>query len=87
MPFEWDEDKAELNLMKHNVSFERAACVFDDPLVMFFEDPYEWEKRFRAIGNVDGDVYFVVFSKSGDRTRIISARKASRDEYRTYRLF
>jgi uncharacterized protein len=37
-PFEWDEDKAQRNLIKHGVSFEEAATVFEDLNVVTFED-------------------------------------------------
>jgi uncharacterized DUF497 family protein len=39
MGVEWDEDKARANLAKHEVSFEEAQTVFDDPLYVDFYDP------------------------------------------------
>ena len=39
MEFEWDENKAEINLKKHRISFHEAATVFDDPLAITFNDP------------------------------------------------
>ncbi|MHC5615547.1 MAG: BrnT family toxin [Nostoc sp.] len=39
MKFEWDENKAAINLLKHQVSFEEAKTVFDDPLYVDFYDP------------------------------------------------
>jgi hypothetical protein len=38
MDFAWDPDKAASNLQKHNVSFEEAQSVFDDPLAANFQD-------------------------------------------------
>ncbi|MEH1859809.1 MAG: BrnT family toxin [Nostoc sp.] len=39
MVFDWDEEKARSNLAKHNVSFDEATSVFDDPLFLTFADP------------------------------------------------
>ena len=39
MGYEWDQEKAASNLEKHEVSFEEAATVFDDPLYIDFYDP------------------------------------------------
>ncbi len=39
MLFEWDEEKAKSNLAKHNISFDEATSVFDDPLFLTFADP------------------------------------------------
>ena len=51
MTFEWDLKKAESNLTKHQVSFEEAMTVFDDPGYLFFEDPADHgEERFIAVG-------------------------------------
>ena len=38
MQFEWDREKAEINLKKHGVSFEEAKTVFGDPLARIFDD-------------------------------------------------
>ena len=84
--FEWDEDKARSNLAKHEVSFEAAASVFDD--VFAFErfdlesDPAE--NRYAITGLVHEVVLTVVYSERGDRTRIISARKATKREETEY---
>lgn len=40
MKFEWDNEKAQKNLKKHDVSFNQAQTVFDDPLAYIFND--EW---------------------------------------------
>ena len=39
MEFEWNDTKAETNLAKHDVSFQKAASVFDDTLSITFPDP------------------------------------------------
>ena len=37
--FEWDDDKARANQIKHGISFDEASTVFDDPLARIFDDP------------------------------------------------
>ncbi|WP_338108801.1 BrnT family toxin [Fischerella thermalis] len=52
MQFEWNDDKAASNLSKHEVSFEEAKTVFDDPLYVDFYDPdhSEDEERYLIVG-------------------------------------
>jgi uncharacterized protein len=87
--FEWDSRKAELNRRKHGVRFEVATHIFEDPNVLDIEEGNDHgEIRFRAIGEVLGRVFFVSytsFEEDGQQViRIISARKASKGEYRAY---
>ena len=85
MKFEWDEYKNEINKKKHQISFETAAYVFDDPeyIEMFdFEHSIE-EDRYIAIGQV-GEILFVVFTERKDAIRLISARLATEAERRLY---
>jgi len=84
--FEWDDAKAEANRRKHKINFRAASRVFDDPLVLIEQDLAEdyGEDRFLAIGRVEGLLMTVAFTERGERVRIISARKASNDEKRTY---
>jgi len=84
--FEWDAAKAESNLEKHGVSFEAAGRVFDD--VFAFErcdfDSELGEVRYVITGLVDDVVLTVVYSERGERTRIISARRATKHEQTEY---
>ncbi|MCM1160175.1 MAG: BrnT family toxin [Roseburia sp.] len=85
MKFEWDENKNIINKEKHNISFETAVYVFDDPyyIEMFdFEHSVD-EDRYIAIGKV-GDVLFVVFTERKDAIRLISARLATEAERGLY---
>jgi uncharacterized protein len=82
--FEWDDDKAAFNLRKHAVSFEEASTVFADPCYLLLADAADPE-RFLALG-LSGllRMLIVVHVERGPRVRIISARKATRREERTY---
>ncbi|HUY36744.1 MAG TPA: BrnT family toxin [Pirellulales bacterium] len=83
MEFEWDPDKAAGNLAKHSVSFHEAATVFGDPLAVTYFDPDHSgeEDRFLTFGHSSaGHVLVVSHTDRGDRTRIITARRATRKE-------
>jgi len=84
--FEWDDDKAASNLLKHGVSFEQARRVFEDPFALAFEDDRSiyGESRFVQIGAVQNRLLTVVYVERGDVIRIISARRAEPQERRWY---
>jgi uncharacterized DUF497 family protein len=81
--FEWDPEKAEANVRKHQVSFHEAATVLEDPLSTTFPDVAhsDEEERFLTIGvSADGRVLVVAHTERDDTLRIISARLATRRE-------
>ena len=85
--FEWDEGKAWRNVEKRGVSFEEATTVFGDPRSWTIDDPLhsEDEVRFVTMGEtVKREIVVVVHTERGDSIRIITARKATRRERRTY---
>jgi uncharacterized protein len=85
--FEWDPKKAEANLSKHGVSFREAVTAFGDPLSMNMADPAhsEGEERFIVLGMSDRYRLLVVsYTERPPRTRIISARLATRHERKQY---
>ncbi len=86
LEFEWDEEKARVNLAKHRVSFLTAAEIFANQIMERIDDRDEYDEiRFVALGRVDTEVYRVVFTWRGEcLIRIISAQKASRDEKEIY---
>ncbi|HSW04957.1 BrnT family toxin [Aquabacterium sp.] len=83
---EFDPSKAQSNLRKHRVSFAHAEQALRDPLAVTIEDPdSETEQRFITLGmDALGRILVVVHTPRGDRTRLISARKASRGEAEQY---
>ena len=87
MKFEWNPNKAESNYEKHDVSFEEAATVFNDLLSVTFPDPDHSvdESRYVIIGvSRFGQLLIVSHTDRGETIRIISARKATRQERRFY---
>ena len=77
--------KAMLNEMKHGVTFQDAALVFEDEYKITRRDKghSQTEQRWQTIGMVD-DVLFVVHTERGEKTRLISAREADEEERRDY---
>ena len=87
MQFEWNPNKAVINIKKHNVSFSEAATVFNDPLAMTFDDPAHSvnEQRFITIGYSNRNQLIVLsHTDRNQKIRIISARKATPKERRFY---
>lgn len=86
MRFQYDPAKAAANLRKHGVSFADAEGVLEDPLALTVEDPdAEGERRFITIGmGSAGELLVVVYTERHDAWRIISARRATRRERRSY---
>jgi uncharacterized protein len=84
--FEWDDDKAARNHVKHGVTFETATFAFDDPHSLDdVEDSANYgEQRLKLTAMVDDRLLVVVYIIRGRRTRIITAREANRHERRDY---
>ncbi len=83
---EFDPAKARSNIRKHGVSFAHAEQALRDELAVTAEDPDAvGEQRFITLGmDALGRVLVVVHTQRGERTRMISARKASRGESEQY---
>lgn len=87
MHFEWDHGKAETNAAKHGVSFEEALTCFYDPKQVAFYDPEHSgdEDRELLIGHsTQARLLIVSYTLRGQTIRLISARKATRLEAKTY---
>ncbi len=90
MRFEWDDEKNRRNLAKHKVSFETAILVFDDPFALSIQDRVvDGEERWRTSGLIGGVVVLIVAhtwkdSNGDEAIRLISARKATREERQAY---
>jgi len=83
----WDTDKAAKNLRKHQVSFDEAATVFDDPMFITFvdEEHSSDEERYITIGLSNrGRLLVIAHTDREGQIRVISARKATRREGKFY---
>lgn len=85
MEFTWDPAKATTNARKHGVSFTEAVTVFADPLALIVEDQRHAERSILIGQSTRQRVLFTVYIEiAEDKVRIISARRATRRERRTY---
>jgi uncharacterized DUF497 family protein len=96
MRYEWDEQKNRLNQKKHRISFEMAALVFEDDCCLVRPDRVDetGEQRWHAIGAArlgsDAAVVLLVVHAYREEidgeeiTRIISARRANKDDFQRY---
>jgi uncharacterized DUF497 family protein len=84
--FEWDENKAEGNIKKHGVTFDEAAEVFFDPFHQTGDASVdENEERDFIIGYTFSQRFLLaVYTERENKTRIISARPATRAERKVY---
>ena len=88
--FDWDKNKAKINLVKHKVSFEEAQSVFDDDNARLIFDPdhSENEDRFILLGlSCSLKILTVVhcYKDEDNIIRLISARKATKSEIKNYK--
>ena len=92
MKFEWDRKKESINIKKHGVNFEQASYVFADPfaLTQYDEEHSEKEERWVLLGKSLNQTILLVIHTFRDKegkefVRIISARKATKKEEKTYK--
>lgn len=91
MKFEWDKNKEAINIQKHGITFEQASYIFSDPFALSKWDGKhsEDEDRWILLGKSLNDTILVVVHTYRERdgiefVRIISARKATKNEKQTY---
>jgi len=87
--FEWNRKKALLNVRKHGIAFEEASTIFGDSLSLTIPDTFHsiGEDRFITIGtSAKGRILVVMHTDQHDVIRIISARKAAKNERNQYEL-
>ena len=90
--FEWDENKAKENFKKHEIGFEEAKTIFNDPFLVNFPDEEHSENEERLISIGTSSTSKVLLAVHTEREqdeenviiRIISCRKATASERRTY---
>ena len=85
MEFEWDEDKRQINLIKHKIDFEDARRIFDGRPALVIPGRFVLEERTLTIAELDDRFVAVVWTKRGEKIRIISARRTRDAEERAHR--
>ena len=85
MKFEWDDTKRKSNIKKHGIDFIDAPIIFDGYTLTIVDDRYDYnEERFVTFGILGGRVVSVVHTETEDLIRIISIRKATKNEEKGY---
>jgi uncharacterized DUF497 family protein len=85
MDYEWDEAKRLSNAAKHGIDFVAAVKIFDDWFIESEDNRRSYgERRYRAVGRLDDQVIQVAYTWRNERRRIISARRAGRNDRRAY---
>ncbi len=84
MKFEWDNNKEANNIKKHGISFIVAAQLFFKPHYEKRSDQNN-EERYLAVGELEGRVLAVVYTRREEKYRIISARRANKHEEAAYK--
>lgn len=87
LSFEWDPEKAKANLKKHDVSFEEASTIFEDPqFISFLDEEHSAEEdRYITIGLSNKiQLLMAAHTERNKRIRMISARKVTKDEEKFY---
>ncbi len=91
MKFEWDPKKEKINIQKHGITFEQASYVFADPYALnkYDDEHSKREDRWLLLGKSINEVILVVVHTFKDQdgievVRIVSARKATKNEIKEY---
>ncbi len=86
MEFEYDPSKSASNQEKHGIDFDAAQALWADPRLIEAPALVADEPRFLAIGKIDGKHWTAVFARRDHRSRIISVRRARREEVEHYEI-
>jgi hypothetical protein len=86
MEFEWDDKKSRENRIKHGVSFEQAVAIWDSAHLEVEEiaRSEDGESRSATIGWIGEKLYLAVWTARGGKIRLISVRRARKNEERVF---
>jgi uncharacterized DUF497 family protein len=85
MKFGWDEAKRQTNISKHGIDFADLEPLFDGETVTVLDDRFDYgEDRFVTLGLLNGVVLVVVHTETDTVIRLISVRKATKNEEKSY---
>ena len=84
MEFEFDDNKSRSNETKHGIDFKQAQKLWDDPDLIEIPVRTSDESRFLVIGRIAGKFWSGVVTYRGNKIRIISVRRARKEEVNIY---
>jgi uncharacterized protein len=87
MEIEFDPEKEALNRARHKMGFGGAEAIFDGFRIDDEDDRDYGETRFVTLGRKGKQIVVCVWTPRGERARIISLRKAEKDEREIYNLY
>ena len=86
MPFEFDPEKSAANRAKHGIDFEEAQALWNDARLLEAPARTSDEPRFLVIGKIGDSIWSAVVTRRGDSLRIISVRRARKEEIAHYEI-
>jgi uncharacterized DUF497 family protein len=85
MNFEWDKNKNKTNIERHEIDFSDAHLIFEHPMLIKADTRKDYgEKRLVGLGLLFEVEIVIVFTKRGENIRVISIRRANRNERKIY---
>lgn len=84
MQYEYDPNKSAANKEKHGIDFEEAKALWDDDDALTVQVKRPGEERYIVIGNISGVHWIAVIAFRGEAVRIISVRRARKEEVALY---
>ena len=84
MEFEFDPEKSAANEAKHGIDFDDAQALWDDPWLLEAPARTQDEPRFMVVGRIGGRHWSAVCTRRGARIRIVSVRRARKEEVERY---
>jgi uncharacterized protein len=89
MQFEWDEAKNFENIRKHEIDFADVLTMFDGEMLIELDDRFDYgEDRWFGIGFLGSGIAVVIWTeRQKNVTRIISARRANRNEQKRFEQY
>ena len=84
MEFEYDVRKSNANLGKHGIRFSEAELLWEDPHRIELSANSEVEPRHALVASISGIIWFAVYTIRNKRIRIISVRRARKQEVQIY---
>lgn len=85
MKFEWDANKNEINIERHEIDFHDAHLIFEYPMLIKTDTRKDYgEQRLVGLGLLFEVEIVIVFTKRGDNIRVISIRRANKNERKIY---
>ena len=84
MEFEYDPDKSKTNARKHGIDFEQARLLWSDAKRVEFVARFADETRLGLVGEYEEKLWTAIFTTREERVRIISVRRARKNEEAVY---